>query len=78
MENVTCQHHNAEIWTRDKYTRAARMARFLDRRYNLLDAPVPPPLLDRYYRLWSRYPSGLDPLTVPMSQRRRYDTSIPF
>jgi len=77
MQNVTCQHRNAHIWTRDKYLRASRLARFLSRRYILLDVGMPP-LLDRYFQLWSRYPECRDPLTLPLFQRPGYDPLIPF
>lgn len=65
-------------WTRARYRRADHLARLLSRMQHDLHAP--PELVERYFRLWSRYRPEADPLAEPLWLRlsRFKGDDIPF
>lgn len=67
-------------WTRERYRKAAHLARYFARHgYSLPSEP--PALVRRYWALWERHPQRDDPLTKPMCWREPYisrDDDVPF
>ncbi len=61
-------------WTRAKYKRAHHLNRLLEH----VPGPWnPPPLVERFLKLWEQHPQMYDPLTLPLEFR--YDRSdVPF
>jgi len=67
-------------WTRERYRKAAHLARYFSR--YVYDLPSDPPsLLHRYWELWGRHRQRDDPLLQSVRARLirlRDDDDIPF